>query len=138
MGKLNLFCFTRQTGMERSLSVTFSFLSVAVIIAAVSLPEWNKQETEMKLDSFSNILRDEAVFRLEQLGKISDSEKYLQRTFLSPASIKAGNLIEEWMKDAGLKTWVDQMGNVHGRTDGGNASEPALLIGSHLDTVIDA
>lgn len=124
--------------MERSLSVTFSFLSVAVIIAAVSLPEWNKQETEMKLDSFSNILRDEAVFRLEQLGKISDSEKYLQRTFLSPASIKAGNLIEEWMKDAGLKTWVDQMGNVHGHTDGGNASAPALLIGSHLDTVIDA
>ncbi|KAL6585026.1 hypothetical protein OROMI_004315 [Orobanche minor] len=34
--------------------------------------------------------------------------------------------------------WVDQMGNVHGRCEGLNLSENALLIGSHLDTVIDA
>ncbi|KAG9154470.1 hypothetical protein Leryth_020499 [Lithospermum erythrorhizon] len=42
------------------------------------------------------------------------------------------------MEDAGLRTWVDNMGNVHGRCDGLNPSEKALLIGSHLDTVIDA
>ncbi|OIW14263.1 hypothetical protein TanjilG_21403 [Lupinus angustifolius] len=34
--------------------------------------------------------------------------------------------------------WVDQMGNLHGRVDGANASAEALLIGSHMDTVIDA
>lgn len=28
--------------------------------------------------------------------------------------------------------WVDQMGNVHGRAEGINPSEKALLIGSHL------
>ncbi|VFQ71948.1 unnamed protein product [Cuscuta campestris] len=42
------------------------------------------------------------------------------------------------MGDAGLRTWIDHMGNVHGRVDGINPSEKALLIGSHLDTVIDA
>ncbi|CAA3017948.1 allantoate deiminase, partial [Olea europaea subsp. europaea] len=42
------------------------------------------------------------------------------------------------MDDVGLRTWVDQMGNVHGRIKGMNPSEKALLIGSHLDTVIDA
>ncbi|XP_059625533.1 allantoate deiminase 1 isoform X2 [Cornus florida] len=42
------------------------------------------------------------------------------------------------MEDAGLITWVDQIGNVHGRAKGMNASAKALLIGSHLDTVIDA
>ncbi|XP_052201339.1 allantoate deiminase 1 isoform X2 [Diospyros lotus] len=42
------------------------------------------------------------------------------------------------MEEAGLQTWVDQMGNVHGRAKGKNESEKALLIGSHLDTVIDA
>nr|CAN83127.1 hypothetical protein VITISV_029535 [Vitis vinifera] len=42
------------------------------------------------------------------------------------------------MEDAGLRTWMDQMGNVHGRVEGMNPSADALLIGSHLDTVVDA
>lgn len=29
-------------------------------------------------------------------------------------------------------SWVDKMGNVHGRVEGMNASAEALLIGSHL------
>ncbi|XP_022762598.1 allantoate deiminase 2 isoform X2 [Durio zibethinus] len=57
---------------------------------------------------------------------------------MSPASVRAGILIREWMEDAGLRTWVDSMGNLHGRVEGINASAQALLIGSHLDTVVDA
>ncbi|KAH0455233.1 hypothetical protein IEQ34_015265 [Dendrobium chrysotoxum] len=87
---------------------------------------------------FLDILRDEAVDRIYQLGKVSDADNYLERTFLSPASMRAGNLIQKWMEDAGLKTWVDYMGNVHGRVGGVNATAEALLIGSHMDTVIDA
>ncbi|KAI0498963.1 hypothetical protein KFK09_019861 [Dendrobium nobile] len=87
---------------------------------------------------FLDILRDEAVDRIYQLGKVSDADNYLERTFLSPASMRAGNLIQKWMEDAGLKTWVDYMGNVHGRAGGVNATAEALLIGSHMDTVIDA
>lgn len=30
--------------------------------------------------------------------------------------------------------WVDSLGNLHGRFEGGNASSQALLIGSHLVT----
>ncbi|CAM8924502.1 unnamed protein product [Rhodiola kirilowii] len=87
---------------------------------------------------FPLILRDEAVARLNQLGKVSDADGFLERTFMSPASVRAGELIRSWMEEAGLRTWVDPMGNVHGRVDGKNASAEALLIGSHLDTVIDA
>ncbi|KAF3327811.1 putative allantoate deiminase isoform X3 [Carex littledalei] len=87
---------------------------------------------------FKEILRDEAVLRLQQLGKVSDREGYLERTFLSPASLRAADLIISWMHDAGLKTWVDQMGNIHGRTESITASPMALLIGSHMDTVVDA
>ncbi|PIN17262.1 Allantoate deiminase [Handroanthus impetiginosus] len=86
----------------------------------------------------SEILKDEAVSRLIELGKVSDAEEFLERTFQSPASVRAGSLIRTWMEDAGLHTWVDQMGNVHGRYEGLHPSEKALLIGSHLDTVIDA
>jgi len=84
------------------------------------------------------ILRDETVQRIKELGKISDGEGYLERTFLSPASIRATAVIISWMKDSGLTTWVDQMGNIHGRFEPENSTKDALLIGSHMDTVIDA
>ncbi|KAG5011882.1 hypothetical protein AAZX31_09G049800 [Glycine max] len=95
-------------------------------------------DLEKRDDLFPQILRDEAVARLYELGKVSDASGYLERTFLSPASMRAINLIRKWMEDAGLRTWVDQMGNVHGRVDGANANAEALLIGSHMDTVVDA
>uniref|UniRef100_A0A0D9WT05 allantoate deiminase n=1 Tax=Leersia perrieri TaxID=77586 RepID=A0A0D9WT05_9ORYZ len=87
---------------------------------------------------YREILRDETVLRLKELGKISDGEGYLERTFLSPASIRASHVIISWMKDAGLTTWIDQMGNIHGRFEPTNSTKEALLIGSHMDTVIDA
>ncbi|XP_019426406.1 PREDICTED: allantoate deiminase isoform X1 [Lupinus angustifolius] len=89
-------------------------------------------------DLFPQILRDEAVARLYDLGKVSDASGYLERTFLSPASMRAIDVIRKWMEDAGLRTWVDHMGNLHGRADGANANAEALLIGSHMDTVVDA
>lgn len=69
---------------------------------------------------------------------MSDADNYLERTFLSPASLEAANLIQNWMEDAGLRTWVDYMGNIHGRVEAVNSTAEALLIGSHMDTVIDA
>ncbi|XP_019439323.1 PREDICTED: allantoate deiminase-like isoform X1 [Lupinus angustifolius] len=95
-------------------------------------------DLEKSDDLFTQILRDEAVARLYELGKVSDGSGYLERTFLSPASMRAIDVIRKWMEDANLRTWVDQMGNLHGRVDGANASAEALLIGSHMDTVIDA
>lgn len=38
--------------------------------------------------------------------QISDADGYLERTFLSPASVKAAQLIIEWMRDAGLRTYA--------------------------------
>ncbi|CAL0334922.1 unnamed protein product [Lupinus luteus] len=95
-------------------------------------------DLEKSDDLFTQILRDEAVARLYELGKVSDGSGYLERTFLSPASVRAIDVIRKWMEDANLRTWVDQMGNLHGRVDGANASAEALLIGSHMDTVVDA
>jgi allantoate deiminase len=36
--------------------------------------------------------------------QVSDADGYLERTFMSPASVRAGNLIRGWMEDAGLRT----------------------------------
>ncbi|KAM5552474.1 hypothetical protein ABKV19_027034 [Rosa sericea] len=56
---------------------------------------------------------------------------------MSPAFVRAGNLIREWMEDAGLRTWVRCLRNVHGRVEGTNASAEVLILGSHLVLSID-
>lgn len=116
----------------------FFFVGFFLLFVPPLISSANVSSEGLNYDLFPHFLRDEVVARLAELGKVSDAEEFLQRTFQSPASIKAGNLLRRWMEDAGLRTWVDQMGNIHGRTEGMNPSERALLIGSHLDTVIDA
>ena len=46
---------------------------------------------------------------------MSDTDGSLERTFLSPATRRAMDMIAAWMRDAGMRTWVDEVGNVHGR-----------------------
>ncbi|XP_073157674.1 allantoate deiminase 2 isoform X1 [Henckelia pumila] len=114
---------------------------VSSLVVTLAFPRALSSANEFSEDTnhlHRDVLRDEAVARLIELGKVSDAEEYLERTFQSPASVRAGNLIRVWMEEAGLKTWTDEMGNVHGRIDGMNPSEKVLIVGSHLDTVIDA
>ncbi|VAI80331.1 unnamed protein product [Triticum turgidum subsp. durum] len=122
-----------------STSVLLILLLSVVPASLASTPVSDGLELELGGDGlYREILRDETVLRLKELGKISDGEGFLERTFLSPASFRATDVIISWMKDAGLTTWVDQMGNIHGRFEPSNSTDKALLIGSHMDTVIDA
>ncbi|MDB6071810.1 MAG: hyuC [Verrucomicrobiales bacterium] len=82
-------------------------------------------------------LADTLVSRLDELGKVSDEEPRLVRTFLSPASARANALVGGWMRGAGLNVREDAWGNLWGSRPGPPGSR-TLLIGSHLDTVVDA
>ncbi|KAH9747165.1 Allantoate deiminase [Citrus sinensis] len=126
---------TQDSAMAISSSILFCYLLFSLISNVASSFMYSDDRRDVL---FPQILKEEAVTRLDELGKVSDANGYLQRTFMSPASVRAGNLIRQWMEDAGLRTWVDHLGNVHGRVEGLNASAQALLIGSHLDTVVDA
>lgn len=42
------------------------------------------------------------------------------------------------MQRAGMESWIDAVGNVHGQLQGSDPSLPLLVIGSHYDTVLDA
>jgi allantoate deiminase len=75
--------------------------------------------------------------RLEELGKVSDEPDRLVRTFLSPASLRANALVGQWMKEAGLTVDEDSFGNLIG-TRPGPPGSGKWVIGSHLDTVVDA
>ncbi|KAK2635011.1 hypothetical protein Ddye_029803 [Dipteronia dyeriana] len=132
-------CFTKPHHVSANNNHCSSIFLCCFLLSLISNAASSYMFSDEKRDDlFPEILRDEAVTRLNDLGKVSDADGYLERTFMSPASVRAASLIREWMEDAGLRTWVDLMGNVHGRVEGMNASAGALLIGSHSDTVVDA
>ena len=76
--------------------------------------------------------------RLFALGAVSDDPSVLTRLYLSPAHRRAVDLVEGWMAEAGMVTRIDSAGSLMGRYEGTTPGAPALLIGSHLDTVRDA
>jgi len=69
---------------------------------------------------------------------VSDEPGRLTRLTWGPAWREAVGLVHGWMEEAGLPTRLDAVGNLMGRREGRRAGTPALLLGSHLDTVIDA
>eukprot|EP00889_Picochlorum_renovo_P004911 jgi/Picre1/31941/NNA_007289.t1 len=91
---------------------------------------------ELESQVFEQILARELNAHVNILGKISDSKLHLKRSYLDPAHKRAALTLQRWMKEACLTTWIDSVGNVRGRVAGANKG-PALLIGSHYDTVID-
>ena len=78
---------------------------------------------------------DVAIDRLDALARFTDEPGQLTRLYLSPAHKAAALQVLAWMREAGMKTRIDAVGNVVGRYEGGRARPPALLLGSHIDTV---
>lgn len=97
--------------------------------------------------------------RIEELGMISETPGAgLKRTFLSEANVEAARRVGMWMEAAGMEVGWDAGGTVRGilegniehRTSnaehrserhgekGGKQEGRPLVLGSHLDTVIDA
>ena len=76
--------------------------------------------------------------RCDELAAISSDPEHLVRVHLSPEHAAANALVATWMAEAGLSTWQDAAGNQCGRLEGREPDLPALLLGSHIDTVPDA
>lgn len=76
--------------------------------------------------------------RCELLAKRSDRSDCLMRLFCSPAMKLAHADLSDWMIAAGLRPRLDALGNLIGEPATDDSDRPVLLIGSHLDTVINA
>ena len=90
-------------------------------------------ETNLAAQAASRVMH-----RCDELAAISESANGLTRVYLSAEHLRANALVAEWMRMAGMQVWQDSVGNICGRYEGLNAGAPALLLGSHLDTVRDA
>src|SRR5687768_18396935 len=77
--------------------------------------------------------------RLEQsmddLGRVGATERGgLTRLALSDEDRRGRDLLVGWMREAGLRVMVDQMGNIFGERPG-TEPLPPVMMGSHADSV---
>ncbi|MCB8819614.1 allantoate amidohydrolase [Microvirga rosea] len=75
---------------------------------------------------------------LDELARYSDDPQRLTRLYLSKAHRAAAEATLRMMQEVGLDSHIDPLGSVVGRLAGKAPQAPALLIGSHIDSVIDA
>jgi allantoate deiminase len=80
----------------------------------------------------------EICARIDRLAALSAEPGRLTRLFLSPEQKETSALVGTWMRAAGMAVRIDAIGNVVGRREGARPGLPALMLGSHLDTVRDA
>ncbi len=78
------------------------------------------------------------VDRLAELAAVSDEPGRLTRLYLGPGHRKAAGLVANWMREAGMTTRVDAVGNVVGRYEARDGGPLTLMLGSHIDTVRNA
>jgi hydantoinase/carbamoylase family amidase len=77
--------------------------------------------------------------RLDMLAQIGASEAGgITRLAFTPEDSHARALVVGWMREAGLDVRISPIGNIVGRLDGTESDAPAVMTGSHVDTVISA
>lgn len=76
---------------------------------------------------------------LDRLDAIYECGKQADGTYsrlaFSPEDAKGRRLYMSYFRDLGLSPRIDEAGNIHVRLPGRDSRLPAILVGSHLDTV---
>src|SRR2546429_7279841 len=72
---------------------------------------------------------------IEELGRIGETPRGgLTRLALTDEDKRGRDLLVRWMREAGLRVTVDQMGNIFGERPG-EPGRPPVMMGSHADSV---
>jgi N-carbamoyl-L-amino-acid hydrolase len=78
---------------------------------------------------------EQRILKLAEFGK--NDQGGVSRVAFSDADIKGRDYLLSLMKEAGLKTRIDEAGNIIGRREGRDPELPPILFGSHSDSVPD-
>jgi allantoate deiminase len=79
-----------------------------------------------------------AMRRCDQIATCSEDAEAITRPFASDAMRHAQELVSDWMEAGGMVVRRDNVGNIRGRYEALSPGAPALLLGSHIDSVRDA
>ena len=76
--------------------------------------------------------------RLSELAEIGKREEGgVARLYFTGEERAAKDLVASYMEEANLSVREDAAGNLFGRREGRNPDAPAVLIGSHVDSVVN-
>jgi allantoate deiminase len=80
---------------------------------------------------------ERVMARADELAACTERPGQITRRYGSPALVAARDLLQSWMRRAGMETRIDRVGSLVGtlRGAGGGAG---IAVGSHFDTVVDA
>ncbi len=88
------------------------------------------------MNKMVSINADRLWDRLHKIGAIgADPRGGISRFAWEPAYKQAVELLCAWAREEGLAVRIDTVGNVFARLEGTDPDAPAVLSGSHLDTV---
>ena len=88
------------------------------------------------MDRTVKINKDRLWSRIHILGNIGkDLKGGISRFAWEPAYREAMSQLIKWVEMSGLTFRIDTVGNVFARLEGTDCNAPAVLSGSHLDTV---
>jgi allantoate deiminase len=88
-----------------------------------------------EIGDFTPGVRAKTRCDLMGVAPYSEADDMLVRRFLTPAHDEALKTLAFWMQQAGMSARRDHAGNLVGRYEGETPNAPALLIGSHIDSV---
>lgn len=81
---------------------------------------------------------EKVIIHLEEIYKCGEQpDGTFSRIAYSEEDVKGRELFRSWFEDLGIPTRVDEAGNVIARMEGKDRNLPAIVMGSHLDTVPD-
>jgi allantoate deiminase/N-carbamoyl-L-amino-acid hydrolase len=98
------------------------------------VPKTNRTNAPGAGDAFGARIMELA----DRLARWSEAPEALTCTFLSPAHRAVAAQLCDWMREAGLTTEIDPIGNVVGRYAADDPQAGTLIIASHYDTVRNA
>jgi beta-ureidopropionase / N-carbamoyl-L-amino-acid hydrolase len=86
----------------------------------------------------TRVNEERLLSRLRALGQVGrDAQGRLCRLACTDADKAGRDQFVRWLRDAGLEVQVDRIGNVFGLWRTHESTDTPILIGSHLDTVIN-
>ncbi len=79
------------------------------------------------------------ITRLMELGQTGrNAQGQLSRVAASDADKAGRDLLCQWLREAGLRLEIDRIGNIHGIWEPADAAGEPVIMGSHIDTVVNA
>jgi hydantoinase/carbamoylase family amidase len=128
--------FSWHMGREPHQAVIFDFPFTSKLVIWTAMRSALRRVTPTS-DPTPAINQRRLMRDLNAIGRIGIGNRgAVTRLVFSVKELRSRQVLIHLMRQAGLKIHIDAIGNIFGRLEGSERNAPAVLAGSHLDTVI--